>query len=131
MHTMRPRNTNRTYRSPWLRIMQRSLLCLPAVWAIFTGLLMHAEDAPFHGAPLAAQEVRNPYARQAAAASAGKAVYWLRCARCHGDAGEGSGNIPPLASGPTQKASDGAIFWYITRGDASSGMPSWANLTRQ
>jgi glucose/arabinose dehydrogenase len=128
---MRSRNTNRPSRHPWLRIVQKSFLSLLTAWAIFTGLPMHAQDASFHGAPSAPQRVTNPYAGQPSAASAGKVVYARKCSRCHGETGEGSGNIPPLASGTAQKASDGAIFWYITRGDASSGMPSWATLPKQ
>ena len=93
-------------------------------------LLSQAQDSTFHGAPATAQQDKNPYAGQASAAAVGKAVYKHRCARCHGDAGEGSGNIPALASGAAQTAPDGTIYWYITRGDADNGMPAWASLPK-
>jgi glucose/arabinose dehydrogenase len=34
-----------------------------------------------------------------------------------------------LAKGPTQSASDGAIFWFVTQGDPNNGMPSWSSLS--
>jgi mono/diheme cytochrome c family protein len=85
----------------------------------------------FHGAPDSAEKVNNPYAGQAEAAQAGKAVYSRTCAKCHGASGAGSGNVPPLANGPTQQASDGAIFWYITKGDVDNGMPAWGSLAEE
>ena len=39
---------------------------------------------------------------------------------------QGRANIPALATGPTQTAKPGEIFWYITKGDLANGMPSWA-----
>src|SRR6266849_5031984 len=126
MQAMRPRNAYRPCLNDWLSRMLTFVLSVLALFASTTDVLVHAQGTSFHGAPAAAQQVENPYAGQASAASAGKAVYRHRCARCHGTAGEGSGNIPPLASGAGQTAPDGAIFWYITRGDANNGMPSWA-----
>lgn len=87
-----------------------------------------AQTASFHNAPASASNQKNPYAGQADAISAGREVYGRTCAACHGAAGEGTGNVPPLVNGAAQKASDGEVFWYITRGDVSNGMPSWASL---
>jgi glucose/arabinose dehydrogenase/cytochrome c5 len=91
-------------------------------------LASQAPTPSFHRAPVSAQSVKNPYAGQARAASAGKQIYARTCSTCHGPAGEGTGSVPPLKRGPAQKAADGAIFWYITQGDPSNGMPSWASL---
>jgi glucose/arabinose dehydrogenase len=105
-----------------------------ALWlvALSAGAVsLHAQDSTFHHAPAAAQTVKNPYAGQAKAALAGKDIYARTCSTCHGAAGEGTGSVPPLKNGPAQKASDGAIFWYITQGDVGSGMPSWASLPAQ
>jgi glucose/arabinose dehydrogenase len=33
--------------------------------------------------------------------------------------------------GPAQTASDGEVFWYVTRGDINNGMPSWAKLSEE
>jgi len=91
-------------------------------------LASQAPTSSFHRAPVSARAVKNPYAGQAKAASAGKQIYARTCSTCHGPAGEGTGSVPPLKGGPAQKAADGAIFWYITQGDPSNGMPSWASL---
>jgi glucose/arabinose dehydrogenase/mono/diheme cytochrome c family protein len=88
-----------------------------------------AQEMSFHNAPASAKEVKNPYVGQQGASS--KAAYHLRCARCHGENGEGSGNIPALATGKAQSATDGELFWYITKGDVNNGMPSWQTLPRE
>src|SRR4030095_16439355 len=62
------------------------------------------------------------------AATAGKPLYHLRCARCHGERGEGSGNIPPLRAHIIPQVTPGEIFWFITKGDVKNEMPSWAGL---
>jgi glucose/arabinose dehydrogenase len=90
-----------------------------------------ADTTPFHGAPGSASSVANPYSGQPAAIHAGGELYAAHCASCHGATGQGTGNIPELAHGATQQASDGAVFWFITKGDANNGMPSWAALPEQ
>lgn len=90
---------------------------------------LQAQNANFHNAPAAVKEQKNPYVGQHPASV--KAAYHLRCARCHGENGEGSGNIPALATGKAQSASDGELFWYITKGDLNNGMPAWQNLPAQ
>src|SRR5450631_3215064 len=88
-------------------------------------LLLHAQSTSFHNAPKAAQAVKNPYAGKRAAVSAGKGLYASDCASCHGDSGEGTGNVPPLTHSALRSIPDGAIFWYITKGDLDNGMPPW------
>ena len=90
---------------------------------------VQAQNPNFHNAPASAKEMKNPYGGQRLASE--KQLYHLRCARCHGENGEGSGNIPALASGRAQSASDGELFWYITKGDVNNGMPAWSTLPRQ
>ena len=85
-----------------------------------------AQDSNFHNAPVSAKQTKNPY--QAQPPAAGKAFYHLRCARCHGENGEGSGNIPPLAQEKIKAATPGELFWFITQGDVNNGMPSWSTL---
>jgi glucose/arabinose dehydrogenase len=55
----------------------------------------------------------------------------MNCGSCHGIGGRGTGNIPALFQGPTQSASDGEVFWFITTGSVNNGMPSWASLPEQ
>ena len=89
----------------------------------------NAQTAPFHDAPRAEQTRRNPYAGDASAAERGKSVFAGTCAACHGPNGEGGGNVPALRSTTIRQASDGELFWYITKGDVNNGMPSWAANT--
>jgi len=93
---------------------------------IFLSSASDAQETTFHNAPASAKEQKNPYAGQRTARE--KSLYHLRCARCHGEDAEGSGNIPALATGKAQSASDGELFWYISKGDVNNGMPSWATL---
>ena len=97
-----------------------SLLLLPA-WP--------AQNPSFHNAPASAKAMKNPY--QGHQLASAESAYRLRCASCHGANGQGTGNIPALASGRTQSASDGELFWYITKGDVNNGMPSWETLPPQ
>ena len=97
--------------------------------AIGVCLPVNAQTPSFHGAPAAAEQTKNPSAGKRAAAQAGANLYARHCASCHGPTAAGTGNIPALAEGPTQSASGGAIFWFITQGDPNNGMPSWASLS--
>ena len=94
--------------------------------AQFSNAPLLAQNANFHNAPASVKFTKNPY--QGQQPDAAKSVYQSRCAACHGPTGEGSGNIPSLVSGKAQGASDGELFWYITKGDVNNGMPAWESL---
>ena len=66
----------------------------------------NGQAAGFHDAPAAASKTKNPLAGKADAAQAGADLYAKKCALCHGDKGQGVGNIPALAKNPTQAATD-------------------------
>ena len=111
-----------------IRILH-SLFTTFAVTAILLVSLAAAQNANFHNAPASARELKNPYEGQQPPNA--KALFHLRCARCHGENGEGSGNIPPLKAERIKAATPGEIFWFITKGDVPNGMPSWATLPKQ
>jgi glucose/arabinose dehydrogenase len=90
---------------------------------------LKAQNSRFHDAPASADASKNPYAGQQAAAEAGGKTYAANCSGCHGQTGQGTGNIPPLAGGPAQTANDGELFWFITNGSLNNGMPSWKQLS--
>jgi glucose/arabinose dehydrogenase len=92
-------------------------------------IALHGQDKSFHDAPSQAAQLKNPYG-QRPPAHAGQ-LYHQYCAACHGLNGEGSGNIPAVAKGPTQSAPAGEIFWYVTKGDRNNGMPAWSMLPEQ
>jgi mono/diheme cytochrome c family protein len=101
---------------------------ISAIAFCFSASMLLAQDAHFHNAPPSSNQSKNPYAGQPTAAAAGSRVYATNCGACHGIKGRGTGSIPPLSEGPTQSASDGEVFWFITTGAADNGMPSWASL---
>lgn len=98
--------------------------------AILTAPLLMAQDVNFHDAPATTAQWKNPVAGSSAAAKAGAAVYAAHCAKCHGANGEGSGNIAALRTGAAQQAPDGEVFWFITHGKISDGMPAWESLPK-
>ncbi len=111
-----------------IRNFQSSFTTL-AVTAILLVTPAPAQNANFHNAPASARELKNPYEGQQLPNA--KALFHLRCARCHGENGEGSGNIPPLKAERIKAVTPGEIFWFITKGDVPNGMPSWATLPKQ
>ena len=105
---------------------------LLAIFAVIASLLVswaQAQDSNFHNAPASAKGLKNPYQGQQPPRA--KALFHLRCARCHGENGEGSGNIPALKAEKIKEVPAGEIFWFITKGDMSNGMPAWATLPKQ
>jgi len=96
------------------------------LWVVFA-VLLHAQDAQFHNAPASSVHLKNPYTQQTAVA-AGARLYATTCSSCHGTHGQGNGAMPALAQGPTQSASAGEVFWFITTGAPDKGMPSWSTL---
>jgi mono/diheme cytochrome c family protein len=87
------------------------------------------QNPSFHDAPPATKQQKNPFEGQHPASA--RSDYVSRCGACHGPNGEGTGNIPALATGKAQNASDGELFWYITKGDLNNGMPPWASLPEE
>ena len=94
----------------------------------FCSSSLEAQTPAFHGAPATAKQKKNPVAGQPNAIKTGQTLF-AKCAACHGPKGEGTGNVPALTAHTTQSASDGEIFWYITKGDIDNGMPSWSSLS--
>jgi glucose/arabinose dehydrogenase len=90
-----------------------------------------AQTTSFHDAPASSVRQKNPYAGQHTAVAAGSKLYALNCSSCHGTHAAGTGSVPALAKGHAQSASDGEVFWFITTGAISDGMPSWARLSEQ
>jgi len=64
----------------------------------------------------------------AMAETPGAVSFGEHCAACHGDRGQGGANIPALTTPHAQQQSEQALFDFITKGNPSNGMPSWAQL---
>lgn len=75
-------------------------------------------------APKAANEVKNPFKDNAAAAAKGKTLFNQMCALCHGKLGDGTGGggatLKPkpanFLSAAIKNEKDGALFWKMTEG---------------
>ncbi len=90
-----------------------------------------AQQSTFRNAPASAGQTKNPYAGDAAAAATGKKLYAQNCAQCHGNNRQGMGPAPALDTASVRNAKAGELFWFITTGKLSSGMPSWSQLPKQ
>ncbi|MGA8102662.1 MAG: PQQ-dependent sugar dehydrogenase [Candidatus Acidiferrales bacterium] len=113
---------------PILRILGAALGVCTAI-SLFLTAMAGGQNASFHNAPATASETKNPL--NGKVPSNAKRLYATACSKCHGDRGDGMGNIPSLAHGPSQSASDGELFWFITKGDVNNGMPPWSSLPEQ
>jgi glucose/arabinose dehydrogenase len=106
-------------------------LCLAVFLCVVPVLVLQAADNPFRDAPASAKAMKNPLAGQQAAIDAGKTVYARNCLSCHGRALKGTGNVPSLVDGKLKGVTEGEIFWFVTKGDKASGMPSWAFMPEE
>jgi glucose/arabinose dehydrogenase len=113
---------------PIIRFLSATLGVCAAITLLFIGMAW-GQNPSFHNAPATASEVKNPLNGKVPANA--KHLYITNCSKCHGDRGDGMGNIPALKRGPSQSASDGELFWFITKGDMNNGMPPWSSLPEQ
>jgi glucose/arabinose dehydrogenase len=111
-----------------LRILTASSLAVLIFVAISS---LEAQNSSFHNAPASAKDLKNPDAGKSDAVKAGKSLYASTCASCHGASGQGTGSVPSLTKGPILSAKPGEVFWFITHGDVSAGMPAWESLPEQ
>jgi uncharacterized repeat protein (TIGR04052 family) len=95
-----------------------------------TGASAHDGHKKGH-APASAKKLRNPVPHNNANIENGKALYEQNCAMCHGADGKGAEfnkkakiKVPDLASHYVMKLTDGEIFYVITHGIKTSGMPA-------
>jgi len=81
-------------------------------------------------APAAASGKPNPLTNKPETAAGGRKLFLRNCAECHGPNGAGmeKKHSADLQLPVVQQQSDGALFWKITNGNASKGMPSFSRL---
>jgi len=81
-------------------------------------------------APAPAASQSNPLLAKPQAAAGGQKLFLRNCAACHRADGAGIENkhSADLRLPVVQQESDGTLFWKITNGHASRGMPSFSKL---
>jgi glucose/arabinose dehydrogenase/cytochrome c5 len=109
-----------------LRIFGAALAACVAINPFAVAQHAPAQTTNFHHAPASAAATKNPFGGKVPANA--KQLYKANCSQCHGQDANGTGNVPSLAHGPSQSASDGELFWFITKGDLNNGMPAWDSL---
>ena len=95
------------------------------------GRNQRAENGPaarLSEAPRSARSLRNPFAGQREAATAGHKLYDRHCAECHGHDARGLGHAADLRAPVIQGAPAGVLFWALRNGRIRKGMPSWSQL---
>lgn len=105
----------------------------PLFWALLyipaAALLVAAASGEWLSrVPAADHGMANPVAGHPDAIAAGSALFQDNCAKCHGADGNGRGSRPPVHSARLAFATDGDLFWLLTRGQPFRGMPAWARL---
>jgi len=85
---------------------------------------------PTWRAPESVADKPNPLAQKRWAAAGGKKLFLRNCAECHDKDGNGlvKKHSADLLLPVVQQQSDGVLFWKITNGNTSRGMPSFSKL---
>src|SRR5882757_7632049 len=102
-----------------------------ALFFLFSVATSSAKDKVFNDSPASAKAMKNPLEGQAAAVEAGKTLYARNCLACHGKTLKGTGNVPSLVDGKLAGATQGEVFWFISKGDKESGMPAWGFMPEE
>ena len=89
----------------------------------------YQQDARWR-APQEAAARQNPLASRPEAAAGGRKLFLKNCAECHGQDGSGmeKKRSADFHLAFVQEQSDGILFWKITNGNASRGIPSFSKL---
>jgi mono/diheme cytochrome c family protein len=117
--------------SPRRRINVSLLLALLGMLVGAAAVYAEADGSWLKSVPDADRAKANPFAGQTDAAPAGKQIFQERCAKCHGDDGEGRKKKPSLRSARVQDAKDGEIAWLLKNGNRPKGMPAFNALPEQ
>ena len=88
----------------------------------------HHHYAELAKIPNKAQVRRNPLEGDSDAVAAGRKLFALHCAECHGKTAQGGRKAPSLQADEVQQATPGTLFWILSNGVVRRGMPVWSKL---
>jgi mono/diheme cytochrome c family protein len=88
------------------------------------------QQDPTWRAPADAAARSNPLSTRPQTAAGGRKLFIRNCVECHGKDGAGieKKHSADLQLPAVQRQSDGALFWKITNGNNSRGMPSFSKV---
>jgi mono/diheme cytochrome c family protein len=89
----------------------------------------YQQDTRWH-APADAASRPNPLSSRPATAAGGRKLFIRNCVECHGTDGAGieKKHSADLQLTEVQQQTDGVLFWKITNGNSSRGMPSFSKM---
>lgn len=89
----------------------------------------YQQDPTWH-APAEAAARQNPLASKPETAAGGRKLFLRNCAECHGKQATGieAKHSADLQLPVVQQQADGVLFWKLTNGNATRGMPSFSKL---
>src|SRR5690349_18695948 len=113
--------------------MSRAGFLLAVVSAASTMVIaqnpLYRQDSSWR-APSTAVGKRNPLAATPELTAGGRKLFLKNCAECHGSDGKGmeKKHSADLRLPDVQAQTDGILFWKITNGNTSRGMPPFSKL---
>ena len=108
---------------------RRNMLAKCLVLSLLLSAASLAQNQSFHNAPASAKTEKNPYQGQNRRGQGGvstqlRGLPWPKREKARE-------TYPLWPAEKAQGASDGELFWYITKGDVNNGMPSWESLPEE
>jgi len=110
------------------RVRDVAVLCL--LVARCFGQNAEYQRDPTWRAPAEAASRQNPLSTKPQTAAGGRKLFVRNCVECHGRDGAGmeKKHSADLLLPVVRQQSDGTLFWKITNGNLSRGMPSFSKL---
>jgi mono/diheme cytochrome c family protein len=97
-----------------------AILALAGLPALLQNAPQSATAAPADTAPAAAAQTTNPVKPTAASQTRAKQIYGYDCALCHGDKGDGKGDVAAEMKTPMGNFQDAATLKTMTDGELYS-----------
>ncbi|HKX27852.1 MAG TPA: cytochrome c [Blastocatellia bacterium] len=104
------------------------------LFAFYTSISVSGHEGHKHShAPASAKKLKSPLNAETEVIEAGKQLFNKHCAVCHGPDGQAktkvAATMKPKPTDLTAKAmhgiTDGEIYWVVTNGIKTSGMPAY------